>query len=427
MSRQKAGIATYFIIEPYVYISLKSTGVFLYNTLNRKSILHRSPDVIKLVKRLTRGNRPGLIKLQWPRVKRDKVLVKFIKKARTYFMGDLLHLPESAEAPVQLMPMAGLPDLAGEGMSYLRELTLFVNNDCDLDCDICSGAGYVAGPVAGNLACRQFPCCYRSPSQPGELSIEAAEKALLESNTPGLNRITITGGNILKYKAYDRLIDGLKRCDSMKSLLIHYLNLHTETGENPLPAHPSFFYHILVTFPLKKKRLGSVLSRLKNKGHNFKVDFIIQSETQFMLAREFIETSNEAIALDRFSFSPYWNGRNLTFFKKFVYIKKQGLFDSNPSIPDIFARGVINHNSFGHLTVWNNGEVFANINERPLGNIAAGSVAQMVNKALKEKNGWMKTREMVAPCRDCFFSLLCPSISNYEYAAGKNNLCTICK
>jgi pseudo-rSAM protein len=161
---------------------------------------------------------------------------------------------------------------------------------------------------------------------------------------------------------------------------------------------------------------------LESKNLNFKAGFIAQSEKELIQAQDIIRR----FRIDQFSLSPYYNGKNITFFKKYVYVKKKNMLHSKPSIKDILARKVVNHNYFGHLVIQNNGGVYASINDnKALGNISSDSIGQLVCKELQKKNRWLKTRDRVKPCRDCHYQLLCPSISNYEYAMGKNNLCNI--
>jgi pseudo-rSAM protein len=378
------------------------------------------PSIIDLIKKLKWGNRLQVVKLDWEQVKKERDLFLFLKKARNYFMGDLVHLPKGTTKPVQLVPMIGLQknkdknnrdfSFAKKGKTYLRELTLFIDASCDLNCIMCHDAY------------KQFPCCHRSRSMPQELDIEAIKKILKETGTGFLTRINISGGNVLIYKKFTELIDLLKKSKPTKALYIHYLNLAGSTAGFNIPDHPSFFLNILVTFPVKQEKLKHLLFRLENKNPGFKIVFIAQSEKEFIQAQDILQR----FRIDRFSFSPYYNGRNITLFKKYVYVKKKNLLRSKPSIKDILSRKVINHNYFGHLVIRNNGDVYASINDsKPLGNISGDSIGQCVCKELQQKNRWLKTRDRVKPCRDCHYRLLCPSISNYEYAIGKNNLCTI--
>jgi pseudo-rSAM protein len=410
----------YFTIEPYVYISIKKRGVFLYNTLNQNIIESDNPLIINLIKKLKWGNHLQVVKLNWEQVKKEREVFQFLKQARNYFMGDIIHGSGGATKPVQLIPMSGLQEDEDEknrhfsftkrGKIYLREITLFINASCDIDCSICHNAY------------KQFICCHQSRAIPQELKLENIKKILEETDTGFLTRINISGGNILTYNKCTELIDLLKKSKPTKALYIHYLNLAESAAGFNIPVHQSFLLNILVTFPVNQEKLKNLLFRLESKNLNFKAGFIAQSEKELIQAQDIIRR----FRIDQFSLSPYYNGKNITFFKKYVYVKKKNMLHSKPSIKDILARKVVNHNYFGHLVIQNNGGVYASINDnKALGNISSDSIGQLVCKELQKKNRWLKTRDRVKPCRDCHYQLLCPSISNYEYAMGKNNLCNI--
>lgn len=410
-----------------MYVSVKKKSVLLYNTLNQAVVESCEPGVVKLVKRMHRGDRPRVAELDWRKVKRNKSLSGFIENARNRLMADVLRLPGDADPPFQPAPMTGLPlgnptlvksgGLEREGMTYLKELTLYINASCPLDCDICP------------RAYRQFSCCTRFPSHSGELPFQLVQKVVQETRTGYLHRININGGDIFDYKEFPALTRLLQSCEGLKTFAVHYLNLDSAINRGSfrelqnLAADPSFFFQVLVNFPIHEDTLDRVLSLLNTGNLSYRAVFAVQSQSELMRAQEVCGK----IPAGRFSFSPCFNGRNLTFFKKYVFIRKSALLNSRPSMKDILARETVNHNSFGHLHIFNNGEVYANVNVRPLGNIAVDRVSQLVYKEMKQKNSWLKTRNIVRPCRDCHYCLLCPSISNYEYAVGRNNLCTIFK
>ena len=329
-------------------------------------------------------------------------------------MGEIIHGREGAAKPVQLVPMIGLPkdSFAERGKTYLGEITLFINGSCDKDCDVC------------NIAYKQVPCCVRPPSNPLELDLEEIKKILEETDTGPLTRININGGNILRYKRLPELIDLLQKSCAGKTLTIHYLNLAGSVAGFNLPKHSSFILNIPVTFPVKREKLKNTLSQLEKNNFNYKLAFILRGAKELVQAQDIVKGSR----VERYSFYPCYNGGNTGFFKKYVYVKKKNLLNSKPSIKDILARKVVNHNYFGHLIIQNNGNVYASINDKkPLGNISGDSIGQLVCREMQRKNRWLKTRDKVKPCRDCHYRLLCPSISNYEYAIGKNNLCTLFK
>lgn len=44
---------------------------------------------------------------------------------------------------------------------------------------------------------------------------------------------------------------------------------------------------------------------------------------------------------------------------------------------------------------------------------------------IRKRGIWFRVRNQVQPCRTCVYEVLCPPLSNYEYALHRNNLCHI--
>jgi len=270
-------------------------------------------------------------------------------------------------------------------------------------------------------AYKQFPCCSRTDAHGKELTLETIKAILAE--VPALTHLNILGGNILTYAKFPELMGLLNETNARKTFHIHYLNLVGGEADFGLFMQPGCSLNILVSFPLEKDKLQEALVQPLEKNLDFNVNFILQSEKELLLAGE---TTGE-MGIRRFSFSPFYNGRNKTFFKKNVYIKKRALLNAQPSIKEIFSRQVINRNYFGKLVVLSDGRVTANLNEKPIGHIKTGSIRGLVYDELRKGRSWLGTRDKVSPCRECRCRFLCPSISSYEYALGRNNLCTIRK
>lgn len=88
------------------------------------------------------------------------------------------------------------------------------------------------------------------------------------------------------------------------------------------------------------------------------------------------------------------------------------------------ANQAINTYDFGKINIMSNGDVFANMNFLPIGNIYKDSVYDIVCKELNEGESWFRVRDK-EPCNRCVFQWLCPSPSDYEIAIGLTNLCHV--
>lgn len=391
--------------------------VFLYNTLNTNVLASDSPPVIKLVKKLQRGNNLRVIKLERQEIKRDADIDRFVKKARERLMMEIIPGRKGSNKPVQFMPIIGLKketkekggaySFARQGISYLNELSIFINGECGCDCTICADAY------------RQFNCCRRTPPPQPELNLESIKEVL--AGTPSLARLNVLGGNIFKYAKFPALMECLKETTAAVNLYSHYLNPGLAAVDPGNLSHPAVVLNMLIPLPVLEEELKNVFILLDKHDPNLNVVFIVQSEKELIQVGETVKKNR----IKRFSISPYYNGRNETFFKKHVFVKKRVLLDAKPSIKEIYSRSIINRNYFGKLVILSNGDIHSNINEKPLGNIRTDSLRKILYKELQGSSSWLLTRDKIEPCRECHYRFLCPSISNYDYAIGKHNLCTI--
>lgn len=412
---------SYLTLEPFVHASVNKNSVFLYNTLNTGVLESDSPPVINLVKKLRQGDKMQVIKFDPGQIKRNSDIRQFIKKAGQRFMVDLIPGQKGENKPVQFFPITGLmrepgkqkPSVyrfARQGIIYLKELNIFINGTCELDCRIC------------DQAYRQFPCCHKSFNDLLAIDLESIKNILGESVS--LGKVNIMGGNILKHPEFPALLEYLKETDTAKNLYIHYLNLAAAAFDLDIFSHPAIFLNILVPFPVLQMKLKKILTLLEEKNLNYRVGFVVQTENELIEAQEIAEN----FSIKQFSFSPFYNGRNITFFKKYVYVKKKAILEAKPSIKEIFSRMVINRNYFGKLAILSSGDIHANVNEKSLGSIKKrDSLRSVIYRELQKGKSWLQTRDKVKPCRECHYRFLCPSISNYDYAVGKHNLCTIRK
>lgn len=121
--------------------------------------------------------------------------------------------------------------------------------------------------------------------------------------------------------------------------------------------------------------------------------------------------------------TPAYNGENLAFFEENIYLTKEDLAGPNLDKREVFANQAINTNYFGKITIKSDGNIYANANMSPLGNID-NSLKEILTKEMELGTSWFRVRNM-EPCNSCVYQWLCPSPSNYETEIGKPNLCHI--
>jgi pseudo-rSAM protein len=108
-----------------------------------------------------------------------------------------------------------------------------------------------------------------------------------------------------------------------------------------------------------------------------------------------------------------------------VFIDREDIFQEKSDMRKIQVRGEVNPLHYGHLTILNNGHIHANIYEPKIGKLGNDSLYDVLDKALYKRKSWRRIRAKVKPCNQCVFQMMCPPISNYEYALGRYNLCHV--
>lgn len=415
----------WFWIEPYVHIFLKNKSVLLYDTLSGKKLEYSNrPEIIALVKKLLIKKNLSIVKLREDEIKRPPVDL-FIKDTRENFMGDLIDISLSGRKPVQFVPAVHVQSdvkktkkeffITGKNiLTFLFEIDLYINDRCGFD------AAEVHRLHALELHKQfLFPVFSVNGAQ-RELELSVVEKLLEQIRVSGIYKINISGGNIFTHSQFDRFLDLFNRFPAVKTYHIYYKNLLSGSSAVESIADEYSDINIFLVFPLDEDKSERAIRLVKNR-EDATFTFAIADEKDIEVCRDMIAR----FELQKVNLKPYYNGKNLDFFKEIVFIDKDTILSANPSQKDIFSREVANKNFFGKLTVMSNGDIYSSANEPCVGNIKKDSIYDVMFNELYKRKTWFRVRPNVMPCKKCLYNLLCPPISNYEIILRRNNLCHI--
>jgi len=132
----------------------------------------------------------------------------------------------------------------------------------------------------------------------------------------------------------------------------------------------------------------------------------------------------DALYLKAYSFQPVFDGKNIDFFKKYVFMNKADFETIGLSKREVFANQVLNSNHFGKIIIDVFGDIKCSRFSSAIGNIN-DDVRSLIIKELRSGKSWLRKRDDVEPCNNCLYKWLCPPISDLEDILGKFNLCTI--
>jgi pseudo-rSAM protein len=405
-------------IEPFVHISLTEDKALLYNTLNGKALEYKKNEKsYDLIKQLNDDKNLlvlGITKSDFT----ESEIKKFIRQIKNNFMGDVINSLSETQKPIQIKPIFNIQkDIktmkeSEEGsigtriMQNITDVTININNSCNLNCKNCIDAF------------KQFYSCSKYKRSNTELNIRSVKKILDNLSGSSLKIIHINGGNILIYSKFEELIDLLDTHGIIAKLHIHYRNI-LDNNKISYLTNKNVVFEILVDTPIDINVLECVKMLLGNKNIKACYTFVIKNELDYIE----VENSFMKLRIENFLIQPYYDGFNLSFFKRNVFINKKDIFDSKPSMGEIYARQVINSIYFGKLIIMCNGNIYANLNGKIIRNIELNSLFEVAQKEMNEGESWRKTRADVKPCKYCLYRFLCPPISNYEYSIGRFNLC----
>lgn len=347
----------------------------------------------------------------------------FIQKLIDSYSGDLINDKISRNKPFQfganlkvniIDKMKKHKNVSFEGvdiLSSLFEISLYVNSQDANDSTLFQN-GYKQF---------DFPCYSKTYH---ELHFQNIELLLSECKNSALNTINILGGNVLKYSKLKELALLLHDFIGVKRYCFQYSDINIQNSfELKYINDGDSKMKIFIDFPVKKKLLKELVEILRSYSINYDFEFIVQSRDDLIELHKIKQEFNISQGLCR----PFYNYKNLDFFKNHVFITEEILKEAKFERKSIFARSLINQHNFGHLTILPNNEAFGNVNHERLGKLGNDSLLNMLYNEIENGKSWLRVRKNVTPCRNCVYNCLCPSISNYEYAIGKCNLCHVWK
>ena len=155
----------WFFLESYIYVSIKSHAMLLYDTHSGKNLYVESPVAIQLVSKIYEDDNLGSIELESSDFSNPEI-INFVNTVVTYSMGKLWNQQDHTIKPVILLPILSLNldvekfkdkenvdlFLARDISKYLLDVNVVLNNSCHQQCQHCPNY------------CKQFFCCCKKES-----------------------------------------------------------------------------------------------------------------------------------------------------------------------------------------------------------------------------------------------------------------------
>lgn len=398
-------------LEPYVYVDCKEDNATLVNTLDSSIIRTCNPSLVELINNLLKPDNSGVCFYQ---KNQDVDTDGLVENIRQKFMGDLIPITNVKNKPIQFIPQFNYAkdvDSKKEVLLFskqslydnIREVTLFLNGECDSDCSYC------------DFYYRQVISCTKSIE--GKMSLATLKKIVDKLAFRKNLKVNLIGVEFYEKDVIEEIITFLYNFD-MNFQFITNLN---SLNKVPLLIESSIKTRINVDLNQSYIQDDINILNLYAKDYsNIEIVFLISSNNQIEKIKDF-EIKNYHVL-------PFFDMSNYTFFDKYVSITESSLLEKI-SKRQIILNKLLNTNFWGRLFIVPCGDVFSNINStRKLGNIEKDSLNKIVKNELYETEDsfWLKTRNNKT-CSRCSLQFICPPPSNYEIVLKKDSLCKIFK
>jgi len=412
----------WLFLEPHVRIFIKRDHVLLYDTLKGKVLEYcKDHEISKVAKRLKGIKNLFTIKITGKEINGNASLAQLISDLKENCMGDIIDSSLSRGKPVQLVRILNNQaelkknkfdnfwSIGEDILANLKEISFFITNRCERDCEICK------------YAYKQFPFCSTNGKAGEILEVDKIRNFVIQAKGSGLSRINILGGNILSYPELETLFNFLAGIPILKSYFIHVKNLKNGFERIASLTDRLSELEVLIEAPFNKGKADYIEKIVQRATLETCLCLVVKNENELLNIQKYFYS----IGPDKLRIQPCFNANNFDFFHEHVFLSKQRIIESSPSEKDIFTRMAANPTNFGKLIVGSNGKIYGNMNNAPIGLLEKDSLRHILYRELDSGKSWRRLRTNVQPCKSCVYNLLCPPLSNYETVLGQNNLCQI--
>ena len=396
-------------IYPSVFLWNKKQCGFMYDTEQNKGFEFANSGVVKQIcNKLNNVDNLYCVEIA-EKYFNDSDFTSWVYGIVKNGMGSISEKRETEVKPISLPPILNLyrnirrgkrlPEYVGRRIQeYLHEVVIYLNG-CKTDKDYA----------------KQF--VYK-PNCSAVLPIEKLQAFLVSLSHKSV--IRLAGDNIFGYPEIASVVD-MARSKSIK--LYCHITCKDIIGAkipNPLVYSDVAFNVLCNITDNTRKEIGEAIQILNSFNNNIKWEFIVESDADCKAVDEIVRELS--LGGSSIILTPFFTGDNLLFFEKNVFLTKEDVQALCLSKRNVFAHQILNTNKFGKLTIFPNGEVYANINHPPIGMIDT-PINDMIYKELSKGVSWLDIRDQ-EPCESCVYQWLCPSPTNYEIAMKRANSCS---
>ena len=407
----------WFYLESYVFIDTNERMTFIYNTISKKSEEFKNNAILEdLIRELMKDENMYCISVNDDMLN-DSIVRNFVNRIIDTFSGDLVSKDNIIKKPLIFFPKVSLQkgirflqnnDFRSKAMimKSLTEINFQLTGKCDSQCKDCDG--YY----------KQTLFCHKNNNQLNKEEIITFMKQL---NHALITKISLTGGNIFLYPYLEDIISYLNENNFRIELVIN-INHIENIINNMINLSQISYLKILVNSIMDFEKIKLIYNDDLQTKDNLSIEWIIliSDEDEYDDIVSIIEKNK----ISNYRILPFYNTKNIDFFKNNIFLSKDDILSSIDDKKTIFTKKQINIFDFGKLFISSKGYVYSNYNLTPIGTIST-EVSKLLLKELQGTKSWRRTRYNMKICSECIYKIICPSPSNYEFIFGRPDLCKL--
>lgn len=404
----------YIVLFPETFIWFNKTEGVFYNSKEKKIFRFRCNDLI--YNYCTLLNDPvNLYAVVIDNADRqDLLFASWIETIVKYKTGAIYSMENEAEKPFGFPPILNLRNEIEESQIDRSKYYSSINiAECLNEMSF-----FLGGEVMPEDERNYYKQILYPFSQRSFLEWDKIRSFLENSNITHLRQINIICTDLLKYPNFEDLIRLLVSYGI--SVSCYMQGRYTDTFIQVLEILKNTDFTLKLYFS-EIEDFIKIQNHIKDHDIQYNWIFIIRNEDDFLLCERLISEHN----LEQPEILPVLSNNNLDFFKDNIFISLDHIENTSLTKQNIFCNQVLNSNYWGHLFILPDGNVYGNLNKKPLGTVREDAMELIKREIYDTDSSWKCTREKVVPCKECIYRNLCPPPSNYEFYLNRFNLCKI--
>jgi pseudo-rSAM protein len=385
-------------VEPYVYLKKNENTILFYNTINGESIeFSFTNEKYFLLDNILNIHSVCFTEslIQLKRSLEKKYMATIVKKDDLIFSINFFD------------------KIINEFRQKIHQ-SIFSHDDlkkCLSEITICLNSADQSIPNIWYLS-KQFEVFSNMGKGFSEINLSSVEHFFSTFSFSNVNLLNIVGHNLLNSSILFDTLNFFKDITHIRIYLMYSEFISYENGYDNDYDNDKLNYYIICDDIFREHFVYNYHQFLRNKKIFF--NYYINSLNDIL----FLNENDDIFSQFKFIIHPYYN-ENFDFLFELISYTKEDIFSNIKTQMNIIRNSLLNELLFGKIVIHNDGSIFANIQDKPIGNINEDSISNAFENLIKDSRSWLYSREKFSSCNNCLYNTLCPPVSYIELLTNK--------